>query len=88
METISNPLDKPLEFGNVDQIKALKSIERSQAEGEGLHTFEVTINFSGTYVSTIQAHDEEEAKEWAEEEGFDYNQAEIETEQIEVKQLD
>lgn len=54
---------RPLKFGDKDQIKALRDIDREASEGENLYT--VTVSFSGDFTVNVRADSEEEAIEVA-----------------------
>jgi hypothetical protein len=72
---------RKLTFGDKEQINTLKEI----SEG-GEHTYEVTVDFDGSYTTVINAKDEEEAKEIAKEE-LDINDADIEIDRIQVEEI-
>ena len=57
---------RPLKFGDAEQIKALRDINREASEGENVYTVQVTFNGSQTLM--IRADSEEEAEEIAREE--------------------
>ncbi len=75
-ELVSNKVS--LEFGNQEQIAAIdreimrlqeiEERERLEGDEENLKTYHVEFSVSGTAIIEVDAHDEEEAREKAEEE--------------------
>lgn len=63
---------KPLEFGNVEQIREIRRLEKESEESEKLKIYEVEISFSGSTVFEVKANNEEEAREMAQEETIDW----------------
>ena len=61
-----------LEFGNKEQIEIIDNHEKAQDEDrEGLKLYKVTFHFSGSAEIDIEAYDEEDAIEKANEERHD-----------------
>lgn len=60
---------KPLKFGDQEQIDCIDRYQRAQEEvEEGLRKYRVILHYSGSVSIDVKAHDEEEAKELANEE--------------------
>lgn len=71
-----------LEFGNTEQIEVIKNHQRVLAERETLKKYRVEISVSGSYTVEVEAHDEDEAKELAMDEGIcevDYDDVSVES---------
>jgi len=73
------PSEAP-EFGNVKHIKAVKDHIRAIADEESLRDYNVTINFSGSTVVTVRAHDEAEAWDSALDEAINLRDIELDKE--------
>lgn len=58
-------LGKPLVFGDVEQIMALKAINRVTANSEGKTKYKVTYEVTGYIEVEVEATNELEAKEFA-----------------------
>ena len=59
---VHKALSEPLQFGNPDQIKALKLAEPPPLEEGKTKRYRVTVEFSGDYHEYVDANSEEEAK--------------------------
>ena len=61
-----------LEFGNKDHIEKIDREIRDKEIEKIIGEYEVEVRFSGSKLITVKAWDEEEAKELAEDEYFNY----------------
>lgn len=82
---MENPLDKPLEFGNLQQINAIKELEKVNFPEGNL--YEVEIEFEGIATKWVRAKNAKEAGEIVMDEGLSLDELDGDTRISSVRQL-
>jgi hypothetical protein len=80
--------ERSLTFGDEEQIKALKKLQEEADQIQALKKYEVEFDFSGSYTIEVEAENEEEAEEIANEEFNIHDADDFNVDYTRVRELD